>query len=175
MQSPAIFITGISILIILLIAYFFFYKKEKKEMGDTLPIVKGSSYVENKANQQLQLQAYERLVILAERIALPNLINRLATPGLTKTDMQQLLNSTIRQEFEYNLSQQIYVSDIAWEAVRNLKEQSQLIVNQVANFLPAEASGNELGKSILEVISKSEVNMHTIVQDALRHEARKVM
>ncbi len=85
----------------------------------------------------LKLQAYERLILLADRIALPNLISRSNQPGLNVQEMQHLLVQTIRQEFEHNITQQIYVSHEAWDAIRNLKEQNMLIVNQVASFLPA--------------------------------------
>src|SRR5205085_3753395 len=70
----------------------------------------------------LQLQAYERLVILCERIALPSLISRVSQPGLSAREMQILLIETIKQEFEYNASQQIYVSSISWDAVVNLRD-----------------------------------------------------
>ena len=69
----------------------------------------------------LQLQAYERLILLVERIALPNVISRTNQQGISLGDMQYLLVNTIKQEFEHNITQQIYVSSEAWEAVRNLK------------------------------------------------------
>ena len=124
----------------------------------------------------LQLQAYERLVLLAERISLPNLISRTNQPHFTAKEMQLLLNENIKQEFEYNASQQIYVSPTAWEAVRNLRDQSMLIINQVANILPPEASASELNKQLLEVIlNQQERALHTIVLDTLNFEAKKVM
>src|SRR5450756_967209 len=91
--------------------------------------------------RQMQLQAYERLILLTDRIALPNLISRANQPGLSAKEMQSLLTLSIRQEFEHNITQQIYVSAEAWDAVRNFKEQNLLIVNQVGSFLPPEASG----------------------------------
>ena len=50
----------------------------------------------------LQLQAYERLVLLTERIALPNLISRLNQPGISAYEMKLILTENIKQEFEYN-------------------------------------------------------------------------
>ena len=76
------------------------------------------------ATQPLQLQAYERLILLADRIALPHVIGRSNQPGMGLKDMQYLLVNTIRQEYEHNITQQIYVSPEAWEAVKNLKEQN---------------------------------------------------
>jgi hypothetical protein len=124
----------------------------------------------------LQLQAYERLVLLTERISLPNLISRINQPNLSAKEMQMLLNENIKQEFEYNASQQIYVSPVAWEAVRNLRDQNMLIVNQVANILPPDAKGNDLSKQLLEVImNQNDAALHTIVLNALNYEAKQLM
>jgi hypothetical protein len=124
----------------------------------------------------LQLQAYERLVILTERIALPNLVSRANQPGLTAKEMQLLMLESIKQEFEYNSSQQIYVSPVAWQAVNNLKEQNMLIINQVAQTLPADSRGYDLGKRIMEVIiAQDKKALHNIVLEAMNYEARKLM
>ena len=124
----------------------------------------------------LQLQAYERLALLAERIALPSLVSRLNHPQATVREMQALLLDNIRQEYEYNASQQVYVSAAAWDAVRNLKDQNMLIINQIASILPHEAKGSDLNKQILEVVlAQQEKALHTIVLDALNFEAKKLM
>ena len=124
----------------------------------------------------LQLQAYERLVILTERIALPNLVSRANQPGLTAKEMQLLMLESIKQEFEYNSSQQIYVSPVAWQAVNNLKEQNMLIINQVAQTLPPDSRGYDLGKRIMEVIiAQDKKALHNIVLEAMNYEARKLM
>jgi hypothetical protein len=126
--------------------------------------------------QPLQLQAYERLMLLVDRIALPNVISRSNQGGLSARDMQALLTQQIRQEFEYNVTQQIYVSPEAWEAVRNLKDQNLLIVNQISSFLPAEATGQDLNRSILEMLMQSpKASLHNIVADVLSYEAKKLM
>lgn len=123
-----------------------------------------------------RLQAYERLVLLAERIALPNLISRVGQQDLSAREMQLLLTQTIRQEWEHNISQQIYVSKEAWEAVNNLKEQNMLIINQVASFLPEDATGTQLNKSLLDVlIENPKASLHTIVAEALSYEAKQWM
>jgi len=126
--------------------------------------------------KQLQLQAYERLILLADRIALPNLVNRVSQPGLSAKEMQTLLNQATKQEFEHNITQQIYVSTEAWEAIRNLKEQNLLIINQVASYLPAEATGFDLSKSLLEMLVQNpRASLHQVVADALSFEAKKIM
>jgi hypothetical protein len=129
-------------------------------------------------SKPLQLQAYERLVMLSERIALPNLISRANQPGagMNAREMQSLLLESIKQEYEYNLTQQIYVSPVAWEAVKNLKEQTTLVINQVAAALPPEATGIDLNKILLDVMMKQQKGqLHAIVLEALNYEARKLM
>src|ERR671938_29795 len=92
--------------------YLFSYLKEKKSLSR--PVEKPDS----KTTLPLKLQAYERLVLLADRIALPNLISRVNDTGMSAKEMQVILTQTIKQEFEHNVTQQIYVSQEAWEAIR---------------------------------------------------------
>ena len=122
----------------------------------------------------LKLQAYERLILLADRISLPNLISRTNQPGSNVREMQSLLVQIIRQEFDHNITQQIYVTPEAWDAIRNLKEQNLLIINQVASFLPASATGQDLNKSLLEMVMQNpKASLHHIVSDALSLKRRK--
>jgi hypothetical protein len=131
---------------------------------------------DNVPARQLQLQAYERLILLTDRIALPNIIQRMNQPDISAREMQGLLIHSIRQEFEHNITQQIYVSAEAWDAVRNYKEQNVLIINQIASYLPPEASGLDLNKHLLELLMQSpKASLQNIVSDALSFEAKKLM
>jgi hypothetical protein len=163
-------IVSIIISIIALLIALFVYFQTKSWKNDQS--IEESSFT----TRPLQLQAYERLVILCERIALPSLISRVSQPGLSAREMQILLIETIKQEFEYNASQQIYVSSISWDAVVNLRDQSMLIINQIANILPPDAKSNDLNKQLLEVImSQQEKVLHSIVLETLNFEAKKLL
>jgi hypothetical protein len=150
--------------------YLFSYFKEKKALEQT------PEKVADKNTLPLKLQAYERLVLLAERIAIPNLVGRVNQTGLSAREMQLLMIQTIRQEFEHNITQQIYVSPEAWEAIRNLKEQNILIINQVSTYLPESATGTDLNKSLMELLVENpKASLHNIVSEALSFEAKKLM
>lgn len=124
----------------------------------------------------LQLQAYERLVILAERIGLRQLISSLPSEGLSTREYQATLIESIKREFEYNVSQQIYVSPKAWEAVQSLKEQNIYVVNQLSSYLPAGSTGKDLGKAIVEYLSSGEhAGLQQVVTEALNVEAKKLI
>lgn len=160
-------IVAVAALLISLATFFLFTRQRKKVAAS-----EASSF----NTRPLQLQAYERLVMLTERIALPNLVSRANQPGMNAREMQVLLLETIKQEYEYNSTQQIYVSPVAWEAVRNLKEQNMLIINQIASTLPAEATSFDLNKRLLEfVMTQSKGALHSIVLEALNYEAKKLM
>ena len=122
----------------------------------------------------LQLQAYERLVLLVERINLQNLIGRVFQQGLTATDMQIGLVQTIKAEYDHNIAQQIYVSPVAWEAVKTLKEQTISIINQVAAQLPQEATAMDLNKQILEIFLQAETSPAELTSQILNAEAKQL-
>lgn len=159
------------------LAYLFW--KQRREAKQALATQQKGEKQEAAAatgTKQMQLQAYERLILLADRIALPNLISRLNAPDLSAREMQAVLIQNIKGEFEYNVTQQMYVTQEAWEAIRNLKDQNMLIINQITSFLPAEATGQDLNRSILEMLMQNpKASLHTIVSDALSYEARKLM
>ncbi len=128
-----------------------------------------------KASVSLQLQAYERLTLLTDRIALPNLISRLGNPEISANEMQYLLIKNIKDEFDYNISQQIYVSPEIWNAIRNLKENNLLIINRVGLSVPSMASAATLNRAILEYLMQDQkANLHEVVSEALSYEAKKL-
>lgn len=130
----------------------------------------------NPESLKLRLQAYERLTLLAERISLQNLLSRTPNAGLSSRQMQVSLIDAIKQEYDYNISQQVYVSSEVWRAINNLKEQNIYVVNQLASTLPFKASGMDLNKQIIDfLINNPKASLHNIVLDALNFEAKKIM
>jgi hypothetical protein len=129
------------------------------------------------SSRPLQLQAYERIAMLAERISIPNLVSRASQQSdLSSREMRLLLLESIKQEYEYNASQQIYVTPVAWEAIKNLKDQNMLIINQVASTLPDDARGIDLNRRLLEfIMSQPKGQLHSVVLEALNYEAKKIM
>lgn len=137
------------------------------------PAQAGGDHLDTK---RLQLQAYERLALVVERISLSQIISRTNTSGLSATETQMLLTESIRQEYEYNISQQIYVSAAVWKAITELKDQNIYTINQVARSLNARASGMDLNKKLLSFLSSNDAgSLHKIVAEALSIEARSLI
>ena len=69
----------------------------------------------------LRLQAYERLTLFLERINPTKLLIRVTPISNNKNDYENYIIAQIEQEFEHNLTQQIYVSEACWTIVKAAK------------------------------------------------------
>ena len=117
----------------------------------------------------LRLQACERFVLFLERIHPSNLVMRLHNPDLTALQLQSLLTRTIREEFEYNLSQQLYISQHSWELIKNAKEETIAMVNQASAKVGEQALSSELVKEIFDIsISKGKLPLDIALEDIKR-------
>ena len=72
----------------------------------------------------LRLQAYERMTLYMERINPTNLLIRITPISEDKNDYANFVIAQIEQEFEHNLSQQIYMSDECWTIITTAKNSS---------------------------------------------------
>lgn len=129
----------------------------------------------NNETLKLKLQAYERLTLYAERASLKNLVPRLHSQTATARDLQLALIKELNTEYEYNVSQQIYISPEMWKAITKLRDQNIYIINQVASALPVDATSLDLSRALLEFASNANSEVSKIVLDALQFEAKKIM
>jgi len=129
----------------------------------------------NNETIKLRLQAYERLTLYAERAGLKNLVSRLHSEDTSARQMQIELLQTLNSEYEYNISQQIYVTPELWKAVTKLRDQNIFIINQIAATLPANASAMDLSKSLLEYSMTNNAEINKIVLEALHYESQKIL
>ncbi len=96
----------------------------------------------------IRLQAYERIALLLERISPNNMLLRLSDPSLTAFAFQQLLLSEVREEFNHNLSQQVYMSDEVWEKVRTSINEVVTAVQESAQKMNENNSSIDLAEEI---------------------------
>ena len=123
----------------------------------------------------IKLQAYERIVLFLERISLESLLVRVSTSDMTSSQLHSALLNTIRSEFEHNLSQQIYMSQQAWEIVRNARSNMIKIINSEAEKMPANSSGMALSKQLLEKIMELDKEPTRAAIDYLKGEISRMI
>jgi hypothetical protein len=120
-----------------------------------------------------RLQAYERMTLFLERISPQNLLIRLNNPGFSARDFQKLLLDEIRNEYNHNVSQQVYMSEELWNQVRNAKEDLIIVINDAASQLPADATSIELSKKIFETVMNKNVDLIALSLSELRKEIQQ--
>ena len=135
------------------IAFLFFREHTDNDNNRRNFILKESL---QKESLTVRLQAYERLALFLERISPQNLLRRVLPISAKKEDYKSLLVSTIEQEFDHNLSQQIYVSDQCWRMLTTAKNSSiQIIMAFESNNIK---DANEMPPLLLESLLNSKIS-----------------
>jgi len=129
----------------------------------------------NQDGIRLKLQALERLTLYAERSALKNLVGRTDYSKMTAAELHHILTETLKSEFDYNSSQQIYVNPEIWNAVIRMKDQNIYIINHITANLAPHATGAELSRMLLEYSMTPNAEMSPMLLDALQFEAKKLL
>jgi len=122
----------------------------------------------------LRLQAYERLTLFAERISPGALLLRVHKGNMSARMFHAELVTTIREEYEHNVTQQVYVSDKAWSKVRQAKEETIRLINLSYEQVGDTSSGTELSRHVFENVSRLS---HTPSQEclvAIKEEIRRL-
>ena len=120
----------------------------------------------------VRLQAYERSILLLERISPESMIMRVSRNDYTARQLQQELLSNITSEFEHNIAQQTYLSTEAWDKMKATKNQIINLVNETAKEVKPDASGPTLGKLILERLTELNNPPSQVAIDYLKQEVK---
>ncbi|MCK7590728.1 hypothetical protein M0G43_09095 [Subsaxibacter sp. CAU 1640] len=140
-----LFLFAIPALITGLIAYYFFKEHTKNEDGRRRYLLHKDMQVNS---MPIRLQAYERMAIFLERITPAKLLIRVAPTSSNKDDYESLLIASIEQEFEHNLSQQIYLTDDCWNIISAAKNATIQLIRK-ASLLEKTDTANKLREVVL--------------------------
>jgi hypothetical protein len=148
-----------------LIAYYFFKEHTKNEDGRRRYLLHKDMQI---SAMPLRLQAYERMAIFLERITPSKLLIRVSPFSSNKEDYESLLIASIEQEFEHNLSQQIYVSDDCWKITTAAKNATIQLIRK-ASLLEKTDTANKLREVVLtemmEKLAPSDAALSFIKQE----------
>ncbi len=121
---------------------------------------------------QIRLQAYERMALYLERITPTNLLTRLNDNDYAVAQLHAILLTEIRQEYNYNLSQQIYMSDDVWQKIKTATDQVTSAVNDAAAEVAPDAPALELVRKIFEIVITGNNHFTTEALVALKTESQ---
>jgi hypothetical protein len=124
-------------------------------------LVKANAEYKAKSSEHIlpnRLQAFERMCLFLERLSPGNLVLRLNTVSMTARELQHLMITEIREEFNHNLSQQIYISNKSWKLIKNTVEDVIALINTNTEKLGEDARSVELAKLIFSEMEKRDVD-----------------
>ena len=120
----------------------------------------------------VRLQAYERSILLLERISPESMIMRVSRNDFTARQLLQELLTNITTEFDHNIAQQTYMSTEAWEKMKAAKNQIINLLNDTAKEVNPDAKGTTLGKLILERLTELKSSPTQVAVDFLKQEVK---
>lgn len=126
---------------------------QKKELKSKLEELQLKMKQEDKKYvTPIRLQAFERVVLFLERISPQSLIFRVQKPGQKVFQLQNALLKSIRDEYEHNLSQQLYITKESWAMVKAAREEVVKIINTAAADVKPDDESLELSRRIFESV-----------------------
>jgi len=109
-----------------------------------------------KAHLPLKFSAYERAVLFLERINPQQLIPRYNGVQATARELMAQMGNDIRQEYEHNIAQQIYITNRGWNALFIAKDHTLKTIAEAYESLPENARALDLQRKIIELYSTME-------------------
>lgn len=123
----------------------------------------------------VRIQAYERLVLYLERISPDALIMRMHQGGMSANAFRGDLTKAVREEFEHNLSQQIYVSEGAWAQVLRARDETIKLIDIAHKKMNDKSTGLEMSRLMFNILSEVGKAPNDDALAVMRREARLLM
>jgi hypothetical protein len=106
----------------------------------------------------VRMQAFERMALLLERISTDNLLVRLNKQGMTAGVLHYAILEEVRNEFNHNVAQQVYINKELWSIIVTAKEDLITKVNATFQEIDPEATSLEYAKKLLELTMATDIS-----------------
>jgi hypothetical protein len=122
-----------------------------------------------------RMEAYQRAILYMERIHPVTIVMRMNQQNVNAVLFQSMLLKAIRDEYDHNVAQQMFISPNAWHLLKNAKEETVKLINVGASELPADASSSDLAKAIITLTADINPLPSEIAIDALKAEFQQLL
>lgn len=122
-----------------------------------------------------RMEAYQRAILYLERIHPVAIVMRMNQQHVNAVLFQSMLLKAIRDEYDHNVAQQMFISPNVWHLLKNAKEETVKLINVGASELPADASSSELAKAIITLTADINPLPSEIAIDALKAEFQQLL
>jgi len=154
-------------------------KSQQQKVDTPAPVVPPTPPVKN-TNENTKfflphrVEAYQRIILFMERISPNSLVMRKFENGMNAKEFQGELLSTIRNEFEHNIAQQIFISPQGWKLVKESKEEIIKIINLASSQIDENGNALDLSQKIFEIATQLEKLPTEITNEFLINELQKL-
>jgi len=156
---------------VLMTAVYFMRRESEKEL-------RNAQIELRKERQQFflpnRVDAYQRAILLMERIHPNSLVMRHNNPGLPAAALQMQLLEAIRTEYEHNIAQQMFISQPTWELVRKSKDETVKLIHLAGQQMEATSTGMDLSSKIFEIVGEIGELPSEIAVKALKEEVQSL-
>ena len=122
-----------------------------------------------------RMEAYQRAILYMERINPAALVMRMNQQNLNAVLFQSMLLKAIRDEYDHNVGQQMFISHASWNLLKNAKEETAKLINIAASQLTADATSNELSTVIITLTAEVSPLPSEIAIEALKAEFQQFL
>lgn len=119
----------------------------------------------------MKIQAYERLAVFCERSEITSLLSRFYDGDMKCKALLFMMVGAVKQEYEHNVSQQVYVSDNLWKIIKLARNQNIAILESIGSSVGLDAPASALHDAIRAHLSEHPENPLETAQAAIRQEA----
>lgn len=119
-----------------------------------------------------RVDAYQRAILLMERIHPNSLLMRNNNPGLPAAAMQIKLMEEIRHEYEHNIAQQMFIKSESWEMVSKAKDETVKIIGLAGQQMEPTSTAMDLASKIFKLVAEIGTLPSEIAVQALRRDVQ---
>lgn len=152
---------------------FFAFRKYMESKIKLLALKRQDSF--SKEGTPMKLLAYERLTMFCERVSIPNLVIRLGRKNMRSEELLNAMMIAINQEYEHNLTQQIYVSEKLWKIITLAKNETLQLISEMSEKTNPDQDYKLTANQLIAYRSKWPKNPLETAKSAIRNEARLII
>ncbi|HBZ34670.1 MAG TPA: hypothetical protein DEO38_06190 [Bacteroidales bacterium] len=158
-------------LVVLLAAYLVLYKLLQNQERERLYHLRRESL---NVITPVRLRAYERLALVLDRTQPEQMLLSIDLTPLNCLQLQGLLLKTIRQEFDHNAAQRIYVSGELWANIHATKESMLGLINTCAGYVKPEEPAIKLAEIVIQTYHNNGTTATERAQEVLNREVQQL-
>jgi len=119
---------------------------------------------------QLRFAAYERLLLFVNRISPQQIMLRNHNTEGTIEQFKKNIIADLEAEFQHNFTQQLYVSDLAWTIIKDLKNNTSLLFQNASKIMPPTANVDDYIAVVFKHANEWSENPYDVAQNILKKE-----